>query len=594
MGAMTEQTLRAADLQGVSSDDFEKLTFLLARNEDSDVVIVRNKDRGLDARLPDPMGRLTLRGWQAKRFATGKIQWPKCEKSVRTALAFWRPLHITFVFAHDLSAEEQADFQKRIVEAFPVVRLSYWSAEEVLRRLRDTEDGRRAKVWLFGRSLTFDELLVSMVGKEPVQGAREIAERQAELNKQFDNDPHLYYTAVVTPDGAPETPSAPQAVASVMLSIDGQEVRYDLSERYPGALGDLGGGPRLVLRDDEQGEQARATLQAADNATGHVEIEGGTGVLWPEVPVGLRGLLPEQPLWGGATIIPMEVDELPPPDPVLLALIIAGSTELAVRFVQAEEPLPGWDGTMIGSTGGLELTQSARMHDGKLMLDQLGWRHNLGVGTATEQHLSAKLLLAALEGDEVVIEIGGDEGEVGRAWLALNDHSSDEEDIANLRTHVSFLEYACEVQAWLGVPLFPPARVSKEDTTELGRALGMIRQPQATGTWTDIQLSTDTNHPVADEGEVEVVIFQPVLAKFFGVEQYIGMEALHFDSVTVHRDGHSTVLRPGNNNAVTTELLHPDKMSVEAARQGSSGRGGRVLFKPAGADPDSDRGAHSG
>ena len=356
-----------------------------------------------------------------------------------------------------------------------------------------------------------------------------------------------------------------------MLSIDGQEVRYDLSERYPGALGDLGGGPRLVLRDDEQGEQARATLQAADNATGHVEIEGGTGVLWPEVPVGLRGLLPEQPLWGGATIIPMEVDELPPPDPVLLALIIAGSTELAVRFVQAEEPLPGWDGTMIGSTGGLELTQSARMHDGKLMLDQLGWRHNLGVGTATEQHLSAKLLLAALEGDEVVIEIGGDEGEVGRAWLALNDHSSDEEDIANLRTHVSFLEYACEVQAWLGVPLFPPARVSKEDTTELGRALGMIRQPQATGTWTDIQLSTDTNHPVADEGEVEVVIFQPVLAKFFGVEQYIGMEALHFDSVTVHRDGHSTVLRPGNNNAVTTELLHPDKMSVEAARQGSSG-----------------------
>jgi hypothetical protein len=340
------------------------------------------------------------------------------------------------------------------------------------------------------------------------------------------------------------------------------------------------------------------TLQAAANATGPVEIEGGTGVLWPEVPVGLRGLLPEQPLWGGATLFPHEVEEIPPPDPVLLALIIAGSTELAVRFVQAEEPLPGWDGTMIGSTGGLELTQSARMDDGKITLDQLGWRHNLGVGTATEQYLSAKLLLAALEGEEVVIQIGGDEGEVGRASLALDDESSDQEGIADLRTHVSFLEYACEVQAWLGVPLFPPARPSKEDIEELGRALGMIRQPQAMGTWTDIQLTTATDYPAADAGEAEVVIFQPAWAKFFGVEQYIGMEALHFDSVTIHRDGQNTVLRPGKNNTVATELVHPEKMSVEAARQGSARRGGRVLFKPVGADPDSDGGtdsdAHSG
>ena len=82
----------------MTPDQFEQLTFLLARGEAPEVVIVRNKDRGLDARLPDPMGRLTLRGWQAKRFATGEVQWSQCEDSIRTALACSAPAvdHLRF------------------------------------------------------------------------------------------------------------------------------------------------------------------------------------------------------------------------------------------------------------------------------------------------------------------------------------------------------------------------------------------------------------------------------------------------------------------------------------------------------------------
>jgi hypothetical protein len=62
----------AYNLQKVEPGDYETLTYLLAHAENNDVVIVRNKDRGLDARLPDPVGRTTLRGWQAKRFAAGR------------------------------------------------------------------------------------------------------------------------------------------------------------------------------------------------------------------------------------------------------------------------------------------------------------------------------------------------------------------------------------------------------------------------------------------------------------------------------------------------------------------------------------------
>jgi len=109
----------------LAPDRFEALTFLLARADDPAVVPVRNKDFGLDARLPGPQGRRTLRGWQAKRF-TDAIPWAKCRESVDRALAFWRPPRITFCFAHDLSAKEQDQFRTELADRFPEVRLDFW------------------------------------------------------------------------------------------------------------------------------------------------------------------------------------------------------------------------------------------------------------------------------------------------------------------------------------------------------------------------------------------------------------------------------------------------------------------------------------
>src|SRR5207248_221455 len=122
-------------LDDLIPEQLEALVFLLARAEDPAVVPVRNKDFGLDERLPDHRGR-TLRGWQAKRFR-GAIQWAKCRESVERALAFWRPPRITFCFARDLSAQEQRKFQTELAGHYPEVRLDFWGASEMQRRLRD-------------------------------------------------------------------------------------------------------------------------------------------------------------------------------------------------------------------------------------------------------------------------------------------------------------------------------------------------------------------------------------------------------------------------------------------------------------------------
>lgn len=124
------------DLSTVTPEDFETLAYLLAHAENGNVVIVRNKDRGLDARLPDRSGG-TLRGWQAKRF-TSELHVKQCQSSLDNAFAFWRPLRVTFVFAQDLSAAEQTAFQNEVVVHHAEVRVDFWSETEVQRRLRDS------------------------------------------------------------------------------------------------------------------------------------------------------------------------------------------------------------------------------------------------------------------------------------------------------------------------------------------------------------------------------------------------------------------------------------------------------------------------
>lgn len=572
--------LNARDLQELTPDQFEQLTFLLARSEQPDAVIVRNKDWGLDARLPDPMGRLTLRGWQAKRFATGDMKLDQCEKSLRRALAFWRPLWITFVFAHDLSAIEQRRFEDELVKAYPMVRLNFWSAEEVLRRMRDTEDGQRAAVWLFERRGTLDELLATLVDKEPVEGAQAIAERQAALNQQFDNDPHLFYTAVVQPKGAPEQPVAAETVVSVFLTVGSQEVRYDLAERYPGAMGDLGGGPMLIARDDGTGEAAAASLYRAAGDDEDLAVESGLGVVWPEVPVGLRGLIPEEPMWG-----PIEVGTAVQAAPAsereqrLPMLVEAGPAQIGISFVPAEEPEEGWDETLVGATGGLELTMSLRFDEQRVDDMRLDWRHTLGVGTATEQLLSARVVRAALAGEEIAL-IGTDESREGRATARIQAPAAGADDLELLRVHEEFLSYVCEVAAWLGTPLFPEVRPSPQDIAQLEHALSLIRNPQHTGKWTVIEVSENEDAGSVEAGEVAVL--QPVYVSLFGVEHYLGMQVLQVKDAQVERSGDGVRLRPRDNDTVWIEVHHPDALPAAAA-ENYVGRGpGRVLIRPTG------------
>jgi len=576
-------------LGNLTPQQFETLTFLLARAEDPAVVPVRNKDRGLDARLPDGRGR-TLRGWQAKRFAAGEIHWDQCRTSVRNALAFWRPPYITFTFPHDLSAAEQTAFSEELATHFSIVRLDFWSGSEVQRRIRDTEEGRRAAHWLFENSdADQEQLRRALATGGELASTMQAVERQAVIQRFVDRDPHVHYTMVSRSGGGPYTPPAPETFLSVVIDIGGAEIRLDASERYSGALSDLGGPPSVYFSADEAGREAARAVQLAAEGGEPVTISSGIGVAVPAVPVGLQGLMSEDLLEEPAEVR-LELG-LPTPDvptergpqglPVLLS---ADGSELGMTLVETAEPVEGFEVTVAGAAGAIEIFQSlARAEETGTAESRLDWRHTLGHGTALEQLLAARITRAALRGGTVQLLDPHDRRALASGQGAVGDTG----DPDSLDQSIRFLELVAEAEAWLGAPLDPPARPSERDASELGRLIGLIRQPERQGTWERMVVTTADPDRDIEAEPVQVAVLQPIHAELFGQQIYAGIDLIALHSAVVERREQEAIMRPADKTAaLTATLQHPSLAPADAARAPSGVSGGRVLIRPLGEAQD--------
>lgn len=560
-------------LHDLPADRFEQLGFLLARTENPSVVPVRNKDAGLDARLPDDRGA-TSRGWQAKRF-TKEIHWAQCRDSVQTALAFWRPPRITFVFVNDLSAKDQRAFEDDLASRFPLVRLDFWSGSEVQRRIRDTAEGRRAVAWLFNDDKADKEAMLRAIATgSALSSTQQTAERQAVIQAYMDRDPHLQYTIVSRSPGAPETPPSSAAVLSLTIEVDDQEVRFDASERYPGALQDLGGPPRLVLSDDDAGATAAAALEDIAAHGGSRVITSGATAGMPTVPIGLRGLLPDDGLRGVIEVSAATEDAAADLTPLMPVLVCAGEVELALFFDLLNTPKTGYDSTLAGSTGGLELAQSVRglgiIGPTRWTLD---WRHRLGQGTAVEQLLAATIVLAAISDEPIELRHPADHGFL--ATIQGADGDVGDEDY--LRSWIAFLELVAELERWLGQPLYPTADPTPADSAELGRALGLVRRSGQPGSWDRMSVELVTP-PELPQSPLELVALSPQYVSIFGSHHYLGMEMTAFHRATATVKGARIVCTPDGDRSLTVTLHRPDEVPPEAA-VGAADGGARILAR---------------
>ena len=119
------------NLERLTDEEWEELTFLLANREDERVARLRAPDGGLDTLLPseDRAGKAD-RGWQAKHYP-GDIHWHKCVKSLDRAVALWEVNHVTFSFPRDLNQAEHITFHEKLSGRHDGVTVDYWAAAKV-------------------------------------------------------------------------------------------------------------------------------------------------------------------------------------------------------------------------------------------------------------------------------------------------------------------------------------------------------------------------------------------------------------------------------------------------------------------------------
>lgn len=440
--------------------------------------------------------------------------------------------------------------------------------------MRDTDEGKRAASWLFAHlESDREEMLRAMAAGGPLSDAVDAAKRLAEVQKFMERDPHFNYTIVSSSPGGPAAPPPKDALLSLEIEVDAKPIKFHASERYPGAVSDAGVGGALVFSDNEAGRKAREAVDRVLREGGKVEVSSGMAAKIQAVPVGLRGLVPEEPLTG-----PIEISagkatrDLVAATPGVPILVRSGRAEVGV-VLGAGEPLDGWDRTAVGSAGGLEIYLSFR-GDEEPRESRMDWRWNLGEGTALEQLLAAEVMFAAYRGERVELVTPPDEKVVAAG--VIESPAADADELAELENIRHFLAYAAEAEAWLGMPLKPPARPSEDDAKLLSWLVGRIRKPRYTGIFRRVEFTLSRELPSGD-GPWAVALTQPYYGELFGQQLYLGAELValekgRFEDVTgKEKAGDEVAIVPAEPSGKVNISFHSPVEAPEEAVKAREG-----------------------
>jgi hypothetical protein len=322
----------------------------------------------------------------------------------------------------------------------------------------------------------------------------------------------------------------------------------------------------LAFSNDARGRQAYETVQRVIAEGGSVELSSGISANFGQVPVGLRGLLPDEEVTGTFVI---SADSRPGQahTPTFPMLVRAGSAELGL-VMSYVEPLEGWDIGLAGGAGGLQLLMSLR-RSGDVRDHKMNFRWRLGEGTALEQLLAAEVMLAAYQGADVKLVTPGDGHVV--AVMAM-DERVDEEERSEITSIHEFLSYAAEAEAWLGIALNPPAQPTEVDARVLSWLVSQIRTPRREGTLTRLEFVLA--RPLAGlEEPFQIMAPRAMRGPLFGQERYLGTEVIHvprarFDAPTGREQTGDTiaVVPDDGDDTVTIEFRSPTAWPEEASK----------------------------
>ena len=267
------------DLEDLGDERFEDLVAAVVFAEYPDAERPDAPDGGADVLVPATGAHGPL-VWQVKHY-TGRIGWKKCEDSLDAAVRSYDPEAVTFVFPRNLTKPRRDEFQERLVNRHPKVKVTYWGSERIKEMLARHPD-IATRFFKEDRAELLPGLLraVAQGGKE-LENTHDIADRAFELDSFADlTDPSFEYEmSFGRADPAPNVWSdTPFMVIEEVR--DGRRFTTEARLR-PEAKGELLGG----FTDDDAGERSREKAREAFAAGESVEVNEGVWMQANPAPV---------------------------------------------------------------------------------------------------------------------------------------------------------------------------------------------------------------------------------------------------------------------------------------------------------------------
>lgn len=281
MSVESELELRIAALDSIQ---FERLVFDLVLEENPDAVRLRPPDEGADTLVLANEGE-PARVWQAKRF-TGRIRWDQCEESLRSAIAGYEPLSVTFVFPKDLTAAQLRSFDSlRAVGEAAGVSVDHWGVS-VLRNRLQRNAHIRIRYFGYDSQTMMDVAAGRLASADPITQAMNLEEAFGT------DDPGFEYEVELLRGPMPEPTIVAGSSVTILLRNGPRTLRLAVRAREDDS------GPVAVwsFAEDERGDAARAAaMLATARGDEEITIESGLVVRLANAPRLMRETFEQTP-----------------------------------------------------------------------------------------------------------------------------------------------------------------------------------------------------------------------------------------------------------------------------------------------------------
>lgn len=540
------------DLADLGDELFEQLVASLVLREHPDAERPDAPDGGADVLLT-ARDREDAVVWQVKHYPE-RPAWKKCEASLDTAVATYRPGRVIFVFPRDLTKAMRQQFERRLQGRHKGVEVTAWTLFHLQEKLAEHDD-IRARYFDKDKAEVLPALMRAVrQGVRPLESTTDVADRAFGLDEFTDvTDPNFEYAVSF---GGASLPSQTWERTPYLIVTERRGDRQVSVPAWPREGVEVP-PTTFGFNDDENGRTARERVREGLAAGEQVELREGIWFQIPKAPRYAMEALKNADLSTGR--YQLQTGEMHQ----LTMTVEVADERLERHFdIRAIPPREGSEVAFGCVADGLALFLDFTALQPPEVNMQLRLSPRVGPDMATNAR-AAEFMVAFVESDQVTCRC---EELLPADLEVIEKGPPDAHELGYISLHAHLFRSLAVIEEHLGRRLKVPDTVKVREVQELVDAAAVLRDRGGRGRFGKLtqELPAAEVKTFLDQIERGGVVRHPVTVPLLGEQVVLGMgefELPHFKLVVPRvsdRLGHAQVDLVPDDEAVRFRLIDPE------------------------------------